>query len=342
MRRALPGSALVHLAIIGVAVAGFAWPEAEDAPAAESVTVSIVTMSSVSSNATAVVQSDATVAMISSGASATVPPTIEPLEPETLDATTEAIAPIEPETRQPVTEAAVEPLPPETVEPQEAPLQDAAEPTPDPPLPVTPEPVPPVEPTTAVALLGSTMINSLASQPVATPPPETIEPVSSEEVTIAPVPHTLSRPRTSTPTYPKPQPQQTPAPRKPAAPPPPSTAGNGGNSNADAVAAAGSTAQQVGSGNGGDAEVAKYPAEVLRKLRRALRSSNGPGGEVVVRFTVLTGGQVTDVSVGRSSGNSTVDQAGLAAVSRAAPFPAIPVAAGRTSWTFDVPLAFGG
>ena len=124
--------------------------------------------------------------------------------------------------------------------------------------------------------------------------------------------------------------------------PPPSAAGNGGSNNADAVASAGSTAQQVGAGNGGDAEVAKYPSEVLRKLRRALRSSNGPRGEVVVRFTVLANGQVTDVGIGSSSGNGAVDQAGLATVDRAAPFPGIPAAANRSSWTFDVPLAFGG
>jgi protein TonB len=62
----------------------------------------------------------------------------------------------------------------------------------------------------------------------------------------------------------------------------------------------------------------------------------------VVRFTVLANGQVTDLGIGRSSGNGAVDQAGLATVSRAAPFPVIPNAANRSSWTFDVPLAFGG
>ena len=33
MRYALPGSVLVHAGILGIALYGFAWPEAEDAPA---------------------------------------------------------------------------------------------------------------------------------------------------------------------------------------------------------------------------------------------------------------------------------------------------------------------
>ena len=315
MRRALPGSLLVHAAVLGVALVGFAWPEAEDAPAAEAVSVSIVAMASVSANATEVVQSDSTANLVSSGSAASTP-VLDPVESETVEPITETVTAVEPETRQPVSETALDPLPPETAEPVEA--------------------------TTEVAVLSSTAVSGLTSQPVAAAQPEAIEPVSSEDVKMAPVPQTLSRPRTSTPTYPKPQPkqQQQQAPRQAATPP--STAGNGGPNDADAAASAGSTAQQVGSGNGGDAEVAKYPSDVLRKLRRALRSNSGPRGEVVVRFTVLANGQVTDLSIGRSSGNGAVDQAGLATVSRAAPFPVIPNAANRSSWTFDVPLAFGG
>ncbi|SFC12365.1 energy transducer TonB family protein [Devosia psychrophila] len=326
----------MHAAVLGVALVGFAWPEAEDAPAAEAVSVSIVTMASVSANATKVVQSDSTANLVSSGSVASTP-VLDPVESETVEPITEAVEAVEPETQQPVSETAVDPLPPETAEPAE---------TPPPPEVVEPQPeaATPVETTTEVAALSSTAVSTLTSQPVAATPSEPLEPVSSEDVKMAPVPQTLSRPRTSTPTYPKaqpkPQPQQQ-APRQ-AATPPPSTAGNGGANDADAAASAGSNAQQVGSGNGGDAEVAKYPSDVLRKLRRALRSNSGPRGEVVVRFTVLANGQVTDLGIGRSSGNGAVDQAGLATVSRAAPFPVIPSAANRSSWTFDVPLAFGG
>jgi protein TonB len=192
------------------------------------------------------------------------------------------------------------------------------------------------EPAIELAAQSSPAISSLASRPVAASTPETIEPLSSQELETAPMPQILSFERTSRPTYPKP----TQASRQVA--PQPSQSGNGGANDSDAVAAAGSTAQQAGSGNGGDAEVAQYPGDVLRKLRRALRSTNGPRGEVVVRFTVLADGGVSAVSIGRSSGNAAVDQAGLATVSRAAPFPPIPPGANRSDWTFDVPLAFGG
>ncbi len=290
MLRALPGSLLAHAAVLGIALAGFAWPEAEDAPAAAAVNVSIITMANVSANATEVVQSDSTVNLVSSGVAAVAPSTIEP-------------------------------VPVEVIEPVEA---------------VQAEPQAVAEARTIeIAALSSTAVSSLAGRPVAAAAPATIEPVSIEELKTAPVPKTLSFERPSRPTEVKP-PQQTP---RPAAPQP---SGNGGTNDGDAVAAAGSPAQQVGTGNGGDAEIAKYPSDVLRKLRRALRSSNGPSGEVVVRFTVLADGRVSGVSIGRSSGNAAVDQAGLATVSRAAPFPPIPEGANRSDWTFDVPLAFGG
>jgi protein TonB len=61
-----------------------------------------------------------------------------------------------------------------------------------------------------------------------------------------------------------------------------------------------------------------------------------------VRFTVLADGSVAGISIGRSSGNAAIDQAGLATVSRAAPFPPIPDGANRADWTFDVPLEFRG
>lgn len=321
MWRALPGSALVHVAVLGAALIGFSWPEAEDAPAAEAVSVSIVTMSSVSSNATEIIQSDSTANLVSSGSVSTSATVIEPVETETVEPIAETLAALEPEVQEPLSEPVVEPIETEAPVAAEAPV--------------------PIEPVSDIAMLTLTAVSPLVSQPIAASQPETIDPVSSEQIELAPVPQTLARPRTSTPTYPKAEPQQQPAPRKVASPPP-SVAGNGGANNADATASAGSAAQQVGSGNGGDAKVAKYPSEVLRKLRRALRSNSGPRGEVLVRFTVHADGQVSGVSVGRSSGNDAVDQAGLATVMRAAPFAPIPPAANRSTWTFDIPLAFGG
>lgn len=196
-------------------------------------------------------------------------------------------------------------------------------------------------PTVELAELSSTALSARTSQALAATPAPTLAPVSSADLKTAPVPKTLSFQRPSQPTHSSPAPA--PAQPKPRAPAPqPSQSGNGGAGDADAIAAAGGAAQQAGAGNGGDAEVARYPSEVLGRLRRALRSNSSSRGEVVVRFTVLANGQVSGISIGRSSGNATVDQAGLATVTRAAPFPPIPPQANRSNWTFDVPLAFGG
>ena len=340
MQRSLAGSVLVHATVFGIALVGFSWPEPDDAPAAEAVSVSIITLSSVSANATEVIQSDSTVNLVSSGVTSAAPSTIEPIEPETVESVSEPVAPLPPEQQPPVLDAPIEPLQVEVIEPAEPGAEEPVESEPQPPVEIDPQAVP-AEPTIEMAALSSSAISRIASQPVAAAAPVTIGPLSSQELTTAPIPQTLSFERTNRPTYPKPTPepqQQTPRPVAPQ----PSQSGNGGANDAGSVAAAGSTAQQAGAGNGGDAEIAQYPSDVLRKLRRALRSTNGPRGEVVVRFTVLADGRVSGVSIGRSSGNAAVDQAGLATVSRAAPFPPIPDGANRSDWTFDVPLAFGG
>jgi periplasmic protein TonB len=305
MQRALPGSVLVHALVLGVALVGFSWSESDDAPAAEAVSVSIVAVSTVASNATELIQSDATESLVSSGAKTSAPPVVQPIEPETVAARTESVSPLLPAPQQAVSEPAVEPVAAEAIEAEE---------------PLSPEPI-------------------VAETAILTASTSVIEPVSSADLKVAPIPQTLSLQRTSRPTYPKPE-QQQPRQQQPA--PQPSQAGNGGANNADAVAAAGGAVQQASAGSGGEAEIARYPSEVLRKLRRVLRSSNGQSGEVVVRFTVLANGSVAGISIGRSSGNAAVDQAGVATVNRAAPFPPIPAAANRSDWTFDVPLEFRG
>ena len=95
----------------------------------------------------------------------------------------------------------------------------------------------------------------------------------------------------------------------------------------------------------GNAAVSNYPGKVVSKLRRALRypaaaRSQGLRGEVQVAFTVSASGGVGGVRVVRSSGSAILDKAAVDTVRRAAPFPAIPADAGRSSWPFTVPLAF--
>src|SRR5690606_468873 len=109
----------------------------------------------------------------------------------------------------------------------------------------------------------------------------------------------------------------------------------------DAVAASGAPASQASSnGNGGAAAEARYQSQVTRRVRNALRGLRGQAGLVVVGFTIHANGQVSGVGVVRSSGNAAIDQAGVEAVGRAAPFPPFPGEITRSSWGFAVPLEY--
>jgi protein TonB len=95
----------------------------------------------------------------------------------------------------------------------------------------------------------------------------------------------------------------------------------------------------------GNAAVSNYPGKIVAKLRRALRyPSEARGrrlnGVAQVRFVIGSSGDVGSVGLAASSGSPVLDEAALATVHRAAPFPPIPEGAGRSSWTFTIPLAF--
>ena len=98
-------------------------------------------------------------------------------------------------------------------------------------------------------------------------------------------------------------------------------------------------------GVAGNAAVSNYPGKVQRKLRRSVRypskaRSKKLRGTAYVRFVVDSGGQVTASGIAHSSGSKVLDAAALATVRRAAPFPKIPQAANRRSWSFTVPVEF--
>jgi protein TonB len=318
MRYALSGSALVHAAIFGTALVGFAWPEPDDAPAPGAVTVDIVNVSAVSANASETLTSSAPVDLVSAGAEAA--PVIEPLASEVVERTTETLAEAEPERVEAVAAKTLEPA----------------------------EPVEQVEILT-MAMLSAEPAESVApmeAEPVA--PAETAV-IAAESVTdakIAPTPHTLSFKRPSAPTPREPaEPRRETAQQQPAptAKKPPSQAGNGGQNQADAAAAPQSAGQGGSNGGDGTADTASWERQVSRRLAGALRyprAANGERGEVVVRFTVAAQGSASGLQVVRSSGNAVLDQAALETVSRAAPFPPIPSGAGFASKTFDFPLGF--
>lgn len=389
MRYALPGSALVHAGIFGIALVGFTWPQPEDAPAPGTVTVDIVSLSSVSSNETSIIESSATEDLVSAGAEAMPPSeTLEPIDPDTAPPTEPVEQPVEPELVAPIDALPDQPPPLETTmaeplaaEPVES-VAEALEPiestteTPEPiaetmevailstPLdasspetvaPLSPPGEVPEEPELTVAPLSAEAIervsptNEAADEPdraVASVTTETIEPEMVTDFKAAPVPHTLSFERPSTPTQ-RPQqqrPQRPQQPRQASKPaPPPSQAGNGGQSNADAAAARATAGQQGSQGGGGSADIASWERQLRRALANALRyprAANGAKGDVVVRFTVSAAGGLSGVAVLRSSGNPILDQAAIDTVARAAPFPPIPPGSGLASRTVDLPLAF--
>jgi protein TonB len=182
---------------------------------------------------------------------------------------------------------------------------------------------------------------------------ETVEPVEENEQLAALMRAPLPTPRPDYTPPPRAQPQRTERPQreKPTQQTRRPAAGSQGNAQATTNKGTqrGSTqgrAANDSAGNHrrtaeGNAAVTNYPGQVARKLRRALRSPRSRDrGEVLVSFTVSRSGSVSGVRVARGSGSPVLDRAALETVQRAAPFPPIPAAAGRSSWDFQLPLAF--
>ena len=303
---------------------------------------------------------------------ATQPDTLSPEtpdpEPQPQPAETPPVAP-------PVTEAVTEParpteaprLPVAAIEP--APLQPAADPTPPVAAPVVlPEPLA-ADPTATLALAAATPSAPPAQKPAEPVPavaPSSLAPVVPVEA-VKPLPEPAkSEPAKSEavkpePAKPEPKKADTPKPKKPAkpaaakapaaaqtnaktsAPAAPAQGGAGGQSNVTALAGG---AGRIGTGDAeGNSDVTNYPGQISRALRRALyyppsAKRRRLTGETLVSFVVAKGGSASSIRVARSSGVPELDEAALETVRRAAPFPAIPPAARRDSWTFTIPIAF--
>lgn len=114
--------------------------------------------------------------------------------------------------------------------------------------------------------------------------------------------------------------------------------------------AAGSRAQgRAGAGgrleSGGNANTSSYQAQVLAHLQRyksypAEAKSAGIRGVATVRFSLSASGSVISASLARGSGASVLDQAAVAMVRRASPFPPIPSGLGRSRMDFSAPIRF--
>lgn len=336
MRGAVPLSVALHAGILGVVLlAGFV-PAGE--VEAESVAVDIVTLEVAVVTQPLTVPSEATETLVSVGTDAAAP--------ETLVADlAEPVAPLLPpvETAQPIPAVALMPietedlasaeilvatavdapdlqsLAPQSVAPEAIEVTRAAA------VPAEPAEIDPVE-VASIAPLNAAL-TELKATPVPLPRPIGREAERQAEPAETPV---KTKPKKPT-EKPAPKPQQL------------ASLGNGGADNADTQARKAAAGGKGKKSDGGSGATSKYPGQVQVRVSRATRypaSAKGGSGEAHVTFTVAANGGVSRIKLSRSSGNAALDDAALAAVERAAPFPPIPEDAGRTSWTFTVPVAF--
>jgi len=101
----------------------------------------------------------------------------------------------------------------------------------------------------------------------------------------------------------------------------------------------------TGSGSGSGSALQGYLAKVRSLLERhkiypSQARSRNEQGTVVLRFTISSDGSIGGVSLSRSSGNSTLDQAAKETVNRVRRFPPFPGNLQRSSLTVQVPLAY--
>lgn len=97
-----------------------------------------------------------------------------------------------------------------------------------------------------------------------------------------------------------------------------------------------------GAAPGGDATIrAAYLGALRTKIEKATVRPRGRGsGTAVVRFTVDAAGRVVAREIAASSGNKALDDAALAALERALPFPPFPDGLARDPLVVSIPFKF--
>jgi protein TonB len=370
MKKAALASVSIHVGVIAGALLFLNLEPDIDETGAESVSVDIISMDAVTANPTAEI-TEATETLVSAGAEVEaeeVPETaeaevVEVAEAEPAKAVEAVAAPVEvaeivPTESEEIASAEVLTAAPDLVAPVEAAMPqmvsasatmvaDSVQPSQSDPLEavrtatigqLTPEPA--IQQIPPALMKPAEVVKPLETASLA--------PVVEEELQVAPVPkprivrkpvEAKVEPAKEEPAE-KPKTAETPTEKKP--PSKQASLGNGGAADAD------SAAKKSGGGagkknDGGSAAASKYPGLVQSKVTRAAKypsKAKGDDGEALVSFTVGANGKVVKVALARSSGNDALDNAALAAVDRAAPFPPIPEAAGRSTWSFTVPLYF--
>lgn len=285
---------------------------------------------------------------------------VETIEAKPVD-TSEAVEPVEEVTPEVAVQETVQPVAEDA--PDAAAVPDKVEPVPEEPTQVAvASPMPEV--------LTATTVTPENTENVVAPVVEAAEPETPEVVEVVPEPKpervtAEAEPEPKPVEKPKPAEAKKPEPVKKAAKKPQekkapakqpakekAAAGSGGKNQSDskrgvvdgdAQGKTASAANKGASSSAGNAAVSNYPGKVAAKLRRAVRSISRAArskarSDVHVTFVVNAGGGVGGVSVVRSSGSPELDQAAIAMVRRAAPFPPIPPETGRSSWAFTLPL----
>jgi protein TonB len=195
----------------------------------------------------------------------------------------------------------------------------------------------------------------IADDTSATGIPDAPSAVAAEDAAVAAEDVT---PPPSVPTATKPAPPKSPKP-PPAPKTLPKVAQSGGASSRSSQASSASQAEQAAegplagkAGAGGDshdqngsAETSSYQAALAAHLRQyrdfpAAARQQGMHGVARVTFTVSASGGLVSSRLTAGSGYAVLDQAALAMVQRAAPYPPIPKALGQRTMTVTVPVRF--
>ncbi|MBC7152557.1 MAG: energy transducer TonB [Rhizobium sp.] len=234
----------------------------------------------------------------------------EQIVPDQVDAEEVKTASHEP-VPEPVEEPPPEPMPQPVPEP---PVEEVAEQVPEPVVepPLPPEPLPePVEEIDPIEqMVMAQLENVTVPIPVMRPPPP--KPVEEK---------------------PKKAPEKKKA-EKPKAPPPPASEA-ARKAKVETAQADRTAAKATSTGGGRNVSPAKWQSRLMSHLERRKRypseaRSNREEGTVYVRFRIDDGGNVLSVSLSRSSGHSSLDQAVLDMVRRASPVPAPPPGVSKT------------
>ncbi|UYV36846.1 TonB family protein [Rhodobacteraceae bacterium D3-12] len=88
--------------------------------------------------------------------------------------------------------------------------------------------------------------------------------------------------------------------------------------------------------------ISVWGGRIRAKIERSKRYPRGAKkrGRVVLRLSISPSGSVRGVSIARSSGNSALDKAAIAAVRRAGRMPRAPKGLNNASYRFNLPISF--